>query len=264
MSWPSSPRTRMRPLGPSAPIPSSRRPRASFAGGRRRGPAGGPRGCGRRACPRRARRRARRRSARPRAAAGATSLPSSSPKPPGSRKSRCRSMMSSAVVAGRTRTRTARPRGRPPPVRRSASGPFSERAVYNAVDEVLRWLDAISASIGPTPAQASRIHATIFDTRSKVREPVADVRCGLCTHRCMQTLRSSASRRPGRCSSTSSPPARSCPGSPPAASPTPARRSPRARCASRCARRSGPRSRSRASRPTRPRRSRWPTPASST
>ncbi len=126
------------------------RGRASRAA-RRRGRGGGPRACGRRACPPRARRRARRGWARPRAGAGRTSLPSSSPKPPGSRKSRCRSMMSSAVVGGRERERVRL--GRQGDLRRCVEvhqRPFSERAVYNAVDECPLRLgcDAISGSVG--------------------------------------------------------------------------------------------------------------------
>ena len=100
MSWPYSPRIRMRPLGPGAPIRRLGSPRLSFAGGQsdRSG-----------TCPSRvwitvipASRTAARTfcSGGTTACRWLTSLPSVSPNPPGSTKSRCMSMITSAVVAG--------------------------------------------------------------------------------------------------------------------------------------------------------------------
>ena len=100
MSWPYSPRIRMRPLGPGAPIRRLGSPRLSFAGGQsdRSG-----------TCPSRvwitvipASRAAARTfcSGGTTACRWLTSLPSVSPNPPGSTKSRCMSMITSAVVAG--------------------------------------------------------------------------------------------------------------------------------------------------------------------
>ncbi len=97
MSWPGSPRTRMRPIGPGAPMRSAGSPRSTFIGGAsvRSG-----------RCPSRvwmtstpARRAAASTSAHGPTAAlrRDTSLPSAAPKPPGSKKSRCISMMTRAV-----------------------------------------------------------------------------------------------------------------------------------------------------------------------
>ena len=100
MSWPASPRTRMRPIGPASPMQSWRcgRGSSSPAAGRR-GPGDGPRACGSPAARPRATPPAAAGSARWCGAAATTSLPSISPKPPGSRKSRCMSMISSATCA---------------------------------------------------------------------------------------------------------------------------------------------------------------------
>ena len=74
--------------------------RAALPAAGRKGRADGLRGYGSPASRPRGRRAARRLSARWRRAAWLTSLPSMAPKPPGSRKSRCMSMMSSAAAAG--------------------------------------------------------------------------------------------------------------------------------------------------------------------
>ena len=100
MSWPYSPRIRMRPLGPGAPMRRLGSPRLSLAGGQsdRSG-----------TCPSRVwitvRPTARAVSSTflsggTTACRWLTSLPSVSPKPPGSTKSRCMSMITSAVLAG--------------------------------------------------------------------------------------------------------------------------------------------------------------------
>ena len=101
MSWPYSPRTRMRPVGPGSPI-RMRRLRRGQLGRRAVGEVGHvafagvdhhePDGAGGR--------RARACSGGTTVCSSDTSLPSVSPKPPGSRKSRCMSMTTSAVVAG--------------------------------------------------------------------------------------------------------------------------------------------------------------------
>src|SRR5262245_31659255 len=97
MSCPGSPRMRIRPIGPGAPMRIAGSPRSTFSGGAsvRSG-----------RCPSRVwmmsmpeRRAAASTSAHgPTAALSSeTSLPSAAPNPPGSRKSRCMSMMTSAV-----------------------------------------------------------------------------------------------------------------------------------------------------------------------
>src|SRR5262245_56172338 len=97
MSGPGSPRMRMRPIGPGAPMRMAGSPRATFSGGAsvRSG-----------RCPSRVwmTNMPQRRAAASTAAQGPTaalsretSLPSAAPNPPGSRKSRCMSMMTSAV-----------------------------------------------------------------------------------------------------------------------------------------------------------------------
>ena len=91
---------------------------------RRTDRADGLRGCGRPACRRRAPRPAPPRSASPRARAGETSLPSVSPKPPGSRKSRCMSMM---TKRGRRPVERDRLRLRGD---RACSGPFEFAMTY--------------------------------------------------------------------------------------------------------------------------------------
>ena len=101
MSWPGSPRTRMRPIGPG--VADAPRRRAARELGRRR--VGEIRavalaGVDHQHAGARARRRAPRAQGPTARCSSATSLPSVSPKPPGSRKSRCMSMMTSAVRAG--------------------------------------------------------------------------------------------------------------------------------------------------------------------
>ena len=97
MSWPASPRIRMRPIGPGSPMRKEGAPRSTLAGG-----ASDRSG----RCPSRVwmTRMPLSRAAASTAAIGftarascETSLPSVSPKPPGSMKSRCMSMMTSAV-----------------------------------------------------------------------------------------------------------------------------------------------------------------------
>ncbi len=101
MSWPYSPRIRMRPFGPGAPM-RRRRVAAVELGGRAVGQVGHVPLAG--VDHGHARRRGRRRA--PPAAAGrppaaaTTSLPRVSPNPPGSTKSRCMSMITSAVRRG--------------------------------------------------------------------------------------------------------------------------------------------------------------------
>jgi hypothetical protein len=100
MSWPYSPRTRMRPLGPGAPMLFVGSPRLSLAGGQSDRSGTWPsrvwitvsptsRAVASTFC-----------SGGTTASSSDTSLPSVSPKPPGSTKSRCMSMITSAVLAG--------------------------------------------------------------------------------------------------------------------------------------------------------------------
>src|ERR1700735_2600437 len=98
MSWPASPRIRIRPIGPGSPMRRLGAPRSIFAGGASERSGAWPS----RAC----------RTSMPSSRAALstdpigftarasceTSLPSVSPKPPGSMKSRCISMMTSAVA----------------------------------------------------------------------------------------------------------------------------------------------------------------------
>ena len=99
MSWPASPRIRIRPIGPGSPIRNDGAPRSTLAGGAsdRSGK-----------CPSRVWTTSMpvSRAADSTDAIGFTarascdtSLPSVSPKPPGSMKSRCMSMIRSAVAA---------------------------------------------------------------------------------------------------------------------------------------------------------------------
>src|ERR1035437_1640868 len=98
MSWPASPRIRIRPIGPGSPMRRLGAPRAIFAGGASDRSGEWPsRGC--------TTSMPRSRAAASTAAIGCTarascetSLPRVSPKPPGSMKSRCMSMMTSAVA----------------------------------------------------------------------------------------------------------------------------------------------------------------------
>ena len=100
MSCPASPRTRMRPIGPASPIVTAPRPRIFLAGGRSARSGRWPS----RVCitgkPAARQARSSRRFGSIVERSSETSLPSISPKPPGSRKSRCMSMMSSAHREG--------------------------------------------------------------------------------------------------------------------------------------------------------------------
>ena len=100
MSWPASPRIRIRPIGPGSPMRADGSPRTSLAGG-----ASDRSGrCPSRVCTTRSpmlRAASRALAGGIAAARSETSLlPRLSPKPPGSRKSRCMSMITSAVAAG--------------------------------------------------------------------------------------------------------------------------------------------------------------------
>ena len=86
------------------------------------------------------------RPARRPARAATTSLPSSSPKPPGSRKSRWRSMITSAVVAGAS-------------VNGYGSAGTSNAVVYNGVDIGLGMGRRYSRRPAVTLALMSRLHA---------------------------------------------------------------------------------------------------------
>ena len=100
MSWPYSPRIRMRPLGPGSPMRRLGSPRLSLAGGQSDRSGTWPsrvwitvsptsRAAASTSC-----------SGGTTASSSDTSLPRVSPKPPGSTKSRCMSMITSAVLAG--------------------------------------------------------------------------------------------------------------------------------------------------------------------
>src|SRR5438128_3495295 len=100
MSWPSSPRTRSRPIGPTSPIVIFPWPRTFFDGGRSDRSARWPSRVWMTNTPA-ARQASRTRFAGGRASSsGDVSLPSASPKPPGYTKSRWKSIINSAVVAG--------------------------------------------------------------------------------------------------------------------------------------------------------------------
>src|SRR5262245_25853170 len=100
MSLPGSPSTRMRPIGPLSPMRKVGRPRSRLAGGQ--SPRSGrwpSRVCTTRMpCPRA--HASRSFTVGTIAARRLTSLPSASPKPPRSMKSRCMSITTSAVPAG--------------------------------------------------------------------------------------------------------------------------------------------------------------------
>src|SRR5258708_31185253 len=97
MSWPASPRIRIRPIGPGSPIRKLGAPRWSLAiGASDRSGRWPSRVCTTRTSALRAALKTAWQG--PTAPASwVTSLPSVAPKPPGSRKSRCMSMMTSAV-----------------------------------------------------------------------------------------------------------------------------------------------------------------------
>ena len=101
MSWPYSPRMRIRPYGPGSPIRSDGLPRRSFAGGRSDRSGRWPSRVWMTVIPVSRAAASTRRSGGTTPASWATSLPSVSPKPPGSRKSRCMSMITSATRPGR-------------------------------------------------------------------------------------------------------------------------------------------------------------------
>ncbi len=99
MSWPASPRMRIRPIGPGSPMRKLGAPRSIFAGGASDRSGKCPSRVWTTSIP-------LSRAAPSTAAIGftarascETSLPSVSPKPPGSMKSRCMSMMTRAVRA---------------------------------------------------------------------------------------------------------------------------------------------------------------------
>ena len=98
ISAPGSPPISTRPIGPGSPMRSVGVPRSAWRAGSRTGRAGAPRACARSASRARATRRAAPRSARSPLCSRVTSLPSEAPKPPGSMKSRCMSMTTSAVL----------------------------------------------------------------------------------------------------------------------------------------------------------------------
>ena len=110
------------------------------------------------------------------AASSETSLPSASPKPPGSRKSRCMSMMTSAVRAGSIAMaegsagmgRHARPRGRSGGGAASAMPPV--RAPHHA--GAMRHLPNKSAPAAPGRRGSGRSVAR----RRRPRQPVVDRR----------------------------------------------------------------------------------------
>ena len=107
MSWPASPRIRMRPIGPGSPMRMEGAPRATLAGGASERSGRWPSRVWMTSMPAASRRRQQRAcTARSAACSSETSLPSVSPKPPGSRKSRCMSMMISAADAGSKETST--------------------------------------------------------------------------------------------------------------------------------------------------------------
>src|SRR5262245_5780388 len=98
ISWPGSPRTRIRPIGPGAPMRRLGSPRSILARGASVRSGRWPSRVWMTSMP-------SFRAAASKASQGATaacrretSLPSVSPKPPGSRKSRCMSMISTAVL----------------------------------------------------------------------------------------------------------------------------------------------------------------------
>ncbi len=101
---PGSPRTRMRPIGPTSPMRSDGSPRGAL-GGRAVGEVGrvALAGVQDRSSPWRGRVAISAATVGTIATTGVRSLPSVSPKPPGSRKSRCMSMTTSAVRAGSKR-----------------------------------------------------------------------------------------------------------------------------------------------------------------
>ncbi len=98
MSWPGSPRTRSRPIAPTSPIASVGLPRAFFAGAQVGEVGAMPLAGVDHRQPGRARRIEQAPGRRDGAAQQADIVAEHSPNPPGSRKSRCMSMISSAAV----------------------------------------------------------------------------------------------------------------------------------------------------------------------
>ena len=96
MSWPYSPRTRIRPFGLSEPM---KPPRASLAGGQSSMSGRWPSRVWMTVIPASRAAESTRWSGSTALHSSETSLPSAAPKPPGSRKSRCMSMTTSAVVS---------------------------------------------------------------------------------------------------------------------------------------------------------------------
>ena len=165
-----------------------------------------------------------------------TSLPSSSPKPPGSRKSRCRSMMSSAVRGRREgeRVRLGRDAGDGARGHRPLASGGCIQAPSTESPVARRYL---RRRCQRTPSRQSRISARDLSTCGPRRGGPARPRLArhahsvVCRHgdraRCAAARPHARRRRPRG--------ARSSPISPPAAPATPARRSTRRTCAGRCA-----------------------------
>ena len=97
MSWPYSPRTRTRPIGPWSPIPTASPPRRSLEGGASARSGRCPSRVWITGSPARLAASSTRWHGAIVERSSETSLPSISPKPPGSTKSRCMSMIRSAV-----------------------------------------------------------------------------------------------------------------------------------------------------------------------
>ena len=131
-----------------------------------------------------------------------TSLPSSSPKPPGSRKSRCRSMISSAVVAGVKRERVRL--GRDARVGRGCCREVHLRRLVGSAAAGGRCIQRrrrprrVAATLSPRPGGAHSGPAVpnpagIASTGGPRRGgPARRVGSRPCTQRCMQTPPSSA------------------------------------------------------------------------
>ncbi len=277
MSCPSSPRMRMRPRGPF--VADRQRGIAACALGRGQSVRSGR-------CPSRVwttvmpSSRAAARTAPTTGIVGAsseTSFPSVSPKPPGSRKSRCMSMITSAVVDGSN----AYGYGRASTVTGGASlwrllepsCPGDRVDVCSSVDDgrpTEEKLDlALRGSFARWP-ENGRTSWPFVEKRGSAPRTTGQfilrgrsVGCGACTQRCTRMRRLGALLPPARCSSTFARPARSSSTTQPAASPTAARRSRARGCVRRCAGRSVSPWRSRGSRLIPSRRSRWSMPARS-
>src|ERR1700730_3738286 len=97
MSWPGSPRMRIRPMGPGAPMRKCGWPRSTLAGGASVRSGRWPSRVWMTSSPRRRAAASTAWQGSTAAASRDTSVPRASPNPPGSRKSRCMAMMISAV-----------------------------------------------------------------------------------------------------------------------------------------------------------------------